>query len=189
MPYDCSFTRSTNTILPLSKLAPNPSLPLIPPKTLQVLITSLLFLALLLPPGSSAGSQLLQLATGAPALLTSVRSVDEAVVIAAALSLCSSAFVLQLLSERGEAPTTFGSATLGILLLQDIAVVPFLVLLPLIESGGGMAAAAAGGATNLLQLLGPTALSSAAGLGVLLLGGRVVLRRVFEVRSEVHEGC
>jgi Kef-type K+ transport system membrane component KefB len=31
-----------------------------------------------------------------------------------------------------------GSATLGILLFQDIAVVPFLVLLPLIESNGGM---------------------------------------------------
>lgn len=58
--------------------------------------------------------------------------------IAAALSMSSSAFVLQLLAERGEAPTRVGSATLGILLFQDIAVVPFLVLLPLIESNGGM---------------------------------------------------
>lgn len=62
----------------------------------------------------------------------------QAVVIAAALSMSSSAFVLQLLGERGEAPTRVGSATLGILLFQDIAVVPFLVLLPLIESHGGM---------------------------------------------------
>lgn len=62
----------------------------------------------------------------------------QAVVIAAALSMSSSAFVLQLLAERGEAPTRVGSATLGILLFQDIAVVPFLVLLPLIESNGGM---------------------------------------------------
>ncbi len=42
----------------------------------------------------------------------------QAVVIAAALSMSSSAFVLQLLTERGELPTRFGSATLGILLLQ-----------------------------------------------------------------------
>ena len=50
--------------------------------------------------------------------LAAVESVDEAVVIGAALALSSSAFVLQLMSERGELATKFGSATLGILLLQ-----------------------------------------------------------------------
>jgi Kef-type K+ transport system membrane component KefB len=39
-------------------------------------------------------------------------------VIAAALSMSSSAFVLQLLSERGELTSRFGSATLGVLLFQ-----------------------------------------------------------------------
>lgn len=57
--------------------------------------------------------------------------------------------------------------------------VPFLVLLPLIESNGGMEGASA---DTLLQMLGPTTLTSLAGLGALLVGGRVVLRRVFEVR-------
>eukprot|EP00775_Hariotina_reticulata_P005483 gene5483-5718_t len=105
----------------------------------------------------------------------------KAVVIAAALSMSSSAFVLQLLSERGEAPTRVGSATLGILLFQDIAVVPFLVLLPLIESHGGMEGASA---DTLLQMLGPTTATSLAGLGALLLGGRVVLRRFFEMVAD-----
>lgn len=50
--------------------------------------------------------------------LAAIRSVDEAVVIGVALSLSSSAFVLQLLNERGEMATKFGSATLGILLFQ-----------------------------------------------------------------------
>lgn len=50
--------------------------------------------------------------------LASIRSVDEAVVIGVALSLSSSAFVLQLLAERGETNSKFGSATLGILLMQ-----------------------------------------------------------------------
>lgn len=54
----------------------------------------------------------------APSSLAAIRSVDEAVVIGVALSLSSSAFVLQLLNERGELPTKFGSATLGILLAQ-----------------------------------------------------------------------
>ena len=58
--------------------------------------------------------------------------------------------------------------------------VPLLVLLPLIESHGGLADATPG---SLLQLLGPTALESAAGLGLLLLIGRVVLRKIFEVRG------
>lgn len=55
---------------------------------------------------------------------------------------------------------------------------PFLVLLPLIESNGGMEDATP---TTLLHMLGPTALNSAAGLGMLLLSGRFVLRRIYEV--------
>jgi hypothetical protein len=54
----------------------------------------------------------------APHRLVSIRSVDEAVVIGAALSMSSSAFVLQLLRERGELTTRFGGATLGVLLFQ-----------------------------------------------------------------------
>jgi Kef-type K+ transport system membrane component KefB len=42
----------------------------------------------------------------------------QAVVIAAALSMSSSAFVLQLLGERGEMSTRYAQATLGILLFQ-----------------------------------------------------------------------
>ena len=89
-----------------------------PPK---VLITGLVFLAFVMPNGSgdpSIGSQILSTLCGSPSNLVSLRTIDEAVVIAAALSLSSSAFVLQLLSERGETPTRFGSATLGILLFQ-----------------------------------------------------------------------
>ena len=62
-------------------------------------------------------SVLLQIFHASPKL-AAVGSVDEAVVIGAALALSSSAFVLQLMSERGELATKFGSATLGILLLQ-----------------------------------------------------------------------
>lgn len=54
----------------------------------------------------------------APHRLVSIRSVDEAVVIGAALSMSSSAFVLQLLRERGEVTSKFGNATLGVLLFQ-----------------------------------------------------------------------
>jgi hypothetical protein len=62
-------------------------------------------------------------------------------------------------------------------------VVPFLVLLPVLENGGAeLLTSGDASPVSLMQQLGPTALKTVAGLGVLLLGGRVILRRIFEVR-------
>ncbi|KAK9810162.1 hypothetical protein WJX72_005895 [[Myrmecia] bisecta] len=150
--------------------------------TLQMLLCTAAFTVFALPVGNGVGTQILIKIFHASPQLASIRTVDEAVVIGAALSLSSSAFVLQLLAERGELPTRFGSATLGILLLQDIAVVPFLVLLPLIESTDLEAQSTMG----LLQALGPVALTTLGGLGLLLLGGRIILRRIFELVAEAR---
>eukprot|EP00634_Sargassococcus_sp_CCMP2135_P016081 CAMPEP_0198650098 /NCGR_PEP_ID=MMETSP1467-20131203/4729_1 /TAXON_ID=1462469 /ORGANISM="unid. sp., Strain CCMP2135" /LENGTH=707 /DNA_ID=CAMNT_0044385931 /DNA_START=116 /DNA_END=2239 /DNA_ORIENTATION=+ len=56
----------------------------------------------------------------------------ERVVIGGALALSSSAFALQLLRDRDELATNHGRAALGILLLQDLAVVPLLVAIPVL---------------------------------------------------------
>ena len=65
---------------------------------------------------------------------------------------------------------------------QDIAVVPFLVLLPLVENVDLVSQAGQDMSTvTLLTNLGPTLLQTLLGLGVLLVGGRVVLRRIFEM--------
>ena len=59
--------------------------------------------------------------------------------------------------------------------------VPFLVLLPLVENAD-LAVGQPGQSTmTLVASLGPTALQTLLGLGALLLGGRVVLRRIFEM--------
>ncbi|URE45761.1 TrkA-N domain [Musa troglodytarum] len=100
----------------------------------QVVLSTLAFTAFELPPNGAVGTKILQFLFNSRPDLVNIRSIDEAVVIGAALSLSSSAFVLQLLAEKGELPTRFGSATLGVLLLQDIAVVPLLVILPVLES-------------------------------------------------------
>ena len=50
------------------------------------------------------------------------------IVIGLGLALSSTAFVLQLLAERGELSTREGRASFGILLFQDIAVVPLLLM-------------------------------------------------------------
>ncbi len=146
--------------------------------SLQMFVTTAALTAVALPPGEGLMTKVLEF-IGSPSELAKIRTVDEAVVIAVALSLSSSAFVLQLLKERNELETKFGSATLGILLFQDIATVPFLILLPLIE-GRGSGVDITDGAALLTQLV-PTVLKTLGGLGIVLLGGRTFLRRVFEV--------
>ena len=148
---------------------------------LQIVASTAVFTAFELPVGNALGTQILTRFLGAAPELVDIRSLDEAIVIGAGLSLSSSAFVLQLLSERGELATPFGRATLGILLMQDIAVVPLLVMLPLYEAAktGGLPIDA--DSSSILAQLGPDAVKAVLGLGALLVGGRVVLRRVFEV--------
>jgi Kef-type K+ transport system membrane component KefB/voltage-gated potassium channel Kch len=148
---------------------------------LQIVASTAVFTAFELPVGNALGTQILTRFLGAAPELVDIRSIDEAIVIGAGLSLSSSAFVLQLLSERGELATPFGRATLGILLMQDIAVVPLLVMLPLYEAAktGGMPIDA--DSASILAQLGPQAVKAVLGLGALLVGGRFVLRRVFEV--------
>jgi glutathione-regulated potassium-efflux system protein KefB len=58
-----------------------------------------------------------------------------AVVVGGGLALSSTALVLQLLRERDELGRAHGQIAFGILLLQDLAVIPMIALLPLL--GGG----------------------------------------------------
>ncbi|GAB4853373.1 K(+) efflux antiporter 3, chloroplastic [Ancistrocladus abbreviatus] len=145
----------------------------------QVLLSTLAFTTFELPPNGAIGTRILQFLFHSRPDLVNIRSVDEAIIIGAALSLSSSAFVLQLLAEKGELPTRFGSATLGILLLQDIAVVPLLVILPVIESQNL-------GQESIWPMLLKESLKALAGLGLLSLGGKLLLRRVFEVVAETR---
>lgn len=56
--------------------------------------------------------------------------------LGSAFSLSSTAIVVKLLSERGEIDTLPGNIMLGWLLVQDLAVLPMVVILPAIASGG-----------------------------------------------------
>jgi len=98
---------------------------------LEFSISRLLRLKRLLVGGGLA--QML-LAVGAIVGLTSLFGLHlkSALPLAMALALSSTAIVLKLLSERGEIDTAHGRMSLGILLAQDLAVVFFLVALPLL---------------------------------------------------------
>lgn len=56
-------------------------------------------------------------------------------VIALALSLSSTAIVLQTLKEKGLSQTSMGRSSFAVLLFQDIAVIPILAIIPLLVSG------------------------------------------------------
>ncbi|EFJ25893.1 hypothetical protein SELMODRAFT_51301, partial [Selaginella moellendorffii] len=145
----------------------------------QVLLSTVAFAAFELPPNGALGTRLLEFLFHSRPDLVNIRTVDEAVVIGAGLSLSSSAFVLQLLSEKGELPTRFGSATLGILLFQDIAVVPLLVILPILETGNFSQ-------ESLWPVMAAESLKALGGLGALSLGGQLLLRRIFEVVADAR---
>ena len=73
------------------------------------------------------------------ALLTGVArwfSLDwaPAILVGFGLSLSSTAFVLQMLAERKELTTPHGRAAFGVLLFQDLAVIPLIALVPLLAS-------------------------------------------------------
>src|SRR5215470_1374336 len=63
--------------------------------------------------------------------------VGGALVAGFGLSLSSTAFALQLLGERNQLATPMGQTAFGILLFQDLAVIPLLAIMPLLGAAGG----------------------------------------------------
>lgn len=94
-----------------------------------------------------------------------------ALVIGGALALSSTAFVLQLLSERGEQMTRHGRHAFAILLFQDLAVLPLLVVIPLL----------AGESSTVWGALVNVAVVATLTLGGIILAGRFLLQPAFRV--------
>ena len=89
-----------------------------------------------------------------------------ALVLGAAMAMSSTAIIVKLMAERLELESPHGRLVMGVLLFQDLAVVPLLVLIPALNSSAGEMARA-------LALAG---LKAAVLLGVLLWGGQKVMR-------------
>eukprot|EP00985_Skeletonema_marinoi_P018499 scaffold10350_cov110-Skeletonema_marinoi.AAC.1 len=112
-----------------------------------------------------------------PVIIQLLEQPVVAFAIAAAGALSSSAFVLPILKEKGWEDRPDGIAALSILLLQDLAVAPLLVVLPLlatVEGGVGN-----NGADPIA--LGILAFKATVGFGGVLALASVVLRKVFVV--------
>src|SRR3990167_907964 len=61
-----------------------------------------------------------------------------AFVLAMGFSLSSTAVVVKMLSDRGETDTLHGELMVGWLLVQDLAVIPMMVILPALSVGGAL---------------------------------------------------
>ena len=66
-------------------------------------------------------------------------SVRESFVIGAMIALSSTACVLRVLKDRAELDSQYGRASLGILLVQDVAVVPLVLVVTALSGGGSLA--------------------------------------------------
>ena len=104
-----------------------------------------------------------------------------AAVIGFGLSLSSTPLVLQVLAERHQLKTQYGRAAFGILLFQDLAVLPALALLPLMAPLPAAGAAHADGAwwVGLLKLFAVIAV-------VIIGGGRLLLRPALRLVARVQ---
>lgn len=63
---------------------------------------------------------------------------QSALIVGLTLALSSTAFVMQILHARGETASPHGTAAFAVLLLQDLAVVPLLALVPILSDRGAL---------------------------------------------------
>jgi monovalent cation:H+ antiporter-2, CPA2 family len=91
---------------------------------------------------------------------------QTAVALSSALAMSSTAIVVKLMAERLEMESEHGKRVMGVLLFQDLAVVPLLVLIPALGAS----------AEQLLEALAWAGFKAAVLITVLLVGGQAVMR-------------
>jgi len=95
----------------------------------------------------------------------------SAVIIGVSLALSSTAIVMQVIAETRSGSTQVGRISLAILLLQDFAVVPLLVIIPLLSGGNSKA--------FIVSALGIALLKAVVALLAIFIAGRLFLRPLF----------
>lgn len=91
---------------------------------------------------------------------------QTALALGSAVTMSSTAIVIKLMAERLELETEHGKRVVGILLFQDIAVVPLLVLIPALGATGD----------SLFEALGWASLKAVVLVTLLMVGGPRVMR-------------
>lgn len=100
-----------------------------------------------------------------------------ALVIGAALSLSSTAIVVEMMAQQKRLSTSAGRTSFAILLFQDLAVVPILFMLGVLDPD-----ASGSIATSLLMAFG----QAAAALAIIVVVGRFLLRPLFQIVAQTQ---
>ncbi|MES2491300.1 MAG: monovalent cation:proton antiporter-2 (CPA2) family protein [Pseudomonadota bacterium] len=100
-----------------------------------------------------------------------------ALVIGFGLAMSSTAFVLQMLAEKNELSSRHGRASFAILLFQDLAVIPFMAIIPLLA------------VQEVQNASGPAWIVAAKTLGIFLvviLGGRYAMKPLLRILASTR---
>ena len=122
----------------------------------------------------TAQMALTTLGTGLVAWLGYDQSWRSALAVGLAVAMSSTAIVARMLSERFDLHSRSGRQTMGVLLFQDLAVAPCLILLP----------ALAASADDLLRSLAVAAAQAVAVLALLIWLGKRLLARIFDAMAK-----
>jgi len=101
---------------------------------------------------------------------------QSAIIVGSALALSSTAIVLKVLNESGKMKTEEGRNSLGILIFQDIAVIPILLMITIFTTDD----------KSMAVLVGESALNAVIVVGLLYVLGRYFLGRLFRVASDTN---
>jgi len=96
--------------------------------------------------------------------------IKTAIIVGFALSLSSTAIVLKMLQEKNDTHSSYGRVTLGILLFQDLAVIPILLMISIFTSKDA----------SVSELLIQTLISAIVVFFILFIGGKILLNRFFD---------
>ncbi|HLZ99165.1 MAG TPA: cation:proton antiporter [Steroidobacteraceae bacterium] len=95
-----------------------------------------------------------------------------ALVIGLSLALSSTAIVLELLSKQQRLTSSVGRTSFSVLLAQDLAVIPILLLVSILAAGPGR---------SVLTSLVGALVSAAVALGIIVVFGRLLMRPLFRL--------
>ncbi len=98
-------------------------------------------------------------------------NIKSSIIVGTIISLASTAIVLKLFNENGETNTIYGKNTVGILIFQDLAVIPILLMINIFAPEEN---------TSLGSLLSQTALSAIFLLGIMWLISKYLLTPLFD---------
>ena len=99
---------------------------------------------------------------------------DVSIIIGAALAMSSTAIVMQVISENAEQSTRVGRLSFSILLMQDLAVIPILVLMPILQNTN----------LNIFHAMGGAVAEAVIAMAVIYAVGRLMLRPIYRLIAE-----